>query len=416
FSSGKERTYDVNGIGMDGVVRWYTTRILPVKHDDEVIAVTLNARDSSQVKGAETELKNHYRMLDSVFRAIPGTLLVLNRKLNIITSNHNGFEGLNQGSTGRFLKCYELIWKRNESCEECLAKRVFRTGEPLLEKHYCQESHKTREIRMFPVMNEVAKVRYVVVHLQDLESGVKDEKQEQMIEMKAKAAMHLKTEFLSKINHELKTPMIGILGFSKLGQERYKKLGREKIKSYFKTIQESGERLQMRLNNLLDLSQLEPGSEAYNFQTETLSMVTTIVLNELFNQIEEKRIKIDFIKPDFPDLVQMDVDKIGKVIRNLISSAVKVSKPDRSIKIKISKKAEQCQFAISDSGKRLSKAELEELFKAPVDEISNQEGSSERGMGLAIAKKIIGDHDGRIWAESPRRGGLTFKFALPCSE
>ena len=152
--------------------------------------------------------------------------------------------------------------------------------------------------------------------------------------------------------------MIGILGFSKLGVERYKKVTKEKLKSYFTTILESGEKLQILLNNLVDLSQLEVGKIDYDLQNEKLSMVTTIILNEMFTLLNERRIKVDFQKPDFSDHVLVDVDRIGKVIRNLITNAIKFSKPGTSIKLKISRQKDQILFSVIDTGDGIPENEI----------------------------------------------------------
>ncbi len=276
------------------------------------------------------------------------------------------------------------------------------------------------QIKFFLKEDSARKARQLVLIHRDISTrknleGKEDNSDEKklMTEMKSKAALQLKQDFLSKINHEIKTPMIGVLGFSRLGLERYRKLSREKLKNYFATILESGERLQSILNNLLDLSQLERGNTAYDFQNEKLSLITTIVLNELFNQLHEKQIDVDFKKPNFRDQVQMDVDKIGKVIRDLITNAIEFSGKGSQINIRITRRKDIIQFAVTDSGTEVSDEDLDAVFERPEDSGSGDGKLKERGLGLAISKEIISDHDGRIWVERGKAGGLTFKFVLP---
>ena len=413
FDTGKEEISDCSWIGSDSIVRWYTTRITPIKHDNQVIAAALNARDNSEKKKTEEELKNLQNMLDSVLRPIPGTLVILDKKNNVMASNWQGFKKQHSSSQNEKHKCQDLCFQNDFSKNDCHAKKVFETGKPVKVEVFNATDNGYKEIRAYPVLNDLGSVRYVVEHIQDITQRKKSEEKVGTTTPKTEAAQRLNNEFLSKISHELKTPMIGILGFSKLGIERYKKVTKEKLKGYFKTILESGEKLQTLLNNLVDLSQLEMGDTQYDYQNEKLSMVTTIILNEMFTVLNKNRIKVDFQKPDFSDHVIIDVDRIGKVVRNLVTNAVKFSKPDSTIKIEINEINDQIQFAVTDTGKGIPHDELTIIFDKFGQNDHNR--SNDRGLGLAISKKIITDHKGKIWAENHPSEGSVFLFNLPKS-
>ncbi len=415
FNSGKENSYDSSWIGADGIVRWYTTQIIPIKHDNHVIAATLTARDNSDKRKAEEELKNSQYMLDSILQSIPGTLVVIDKKYNILASNWHGLKKHLSQNPDEKNKCHEFYWHKDKPCDECCARKVFDTGEPVKEENFNENDNVYKEIHAYPVLNDSGVLKYVIEHIQDITQRKKGEEKMMMATLKTEATKLLKTDILSKISHELKTPMIGILGFSKLGVERYKKVTKEKLKSYFSTILESAERLQILLNNLVDLSQLEVGNIDYDFQNEKLSMVTTIILNEMFTMLNENRIKVDFTKPDFPDLVVVDVDKIGKVVRNLVTNAIKFSKPDSTIRIDISRNNDQIQFSVKDTGKGIPENELAAIFEKFSQSSSTKGNSGGRGLGLAISRQIITDHKGLIWAENHPSEGSIFKFVLPGS-
>ncbi|MCG8334687.1 MAG: PAS domain S-box protein [Proteobacteria bacterium] len=415
FDSGEEAIYDSSWISSDGIVRWFTTRAIPIKHDSQVIAATLTARDSSDKKKTEEELKNSQNMLESVLQSIPGTLVVLDKKYNILASNWHGLKKHQSKHPDAKNKCHELYWHRDKPCKECYARKVFESGKPIRTEIFNKNDNGYKEIRVYPVLNDLGAVRYVIEHIQDITQRKQSEEKMLIAKLKTEAAQQLKTDFLSKVSHELKTPMIGILGFSKLGVERYKKVTKEKLKSYFTTILESGEKLQILLNNLVDLSQLEVGNIDYDFQNEKLSMVTTIILNEMFTLLNENRIAVDFHKPDFSDLVHIDVDRIGKVIRNLITNAVKFSKPDTSITLDISRHKDQILFSVVDTGDGIPENELELIFEKFIQSSRTKSNSDGRGLGLAISKQIVTDHKGEIWAENHPKGGSAFKFVLPVS-
>lgn len=410
FESGEEHNYEASGIGSDGIVRWYSTRVSPVKHDNQVIAATLNSRDNSEKREAEVELRNAKTILESVFRSVPGVLLVIDRRLNIVAGNWQGLHDFNPEIKGRKIKCYEGYWKRNEPCQNCQTMDVFECAEASSHEVFDVNDQRHKEIRTVPVIDDFGAVTYVIEHIEDVTLRKKQEENHVLTDKKTEAAHKIKSDFLSRISHELKTPMIGILGFAKLGMDRYKRTKKTKLQEYFCTIYESGEKLQRLLNNLLDLSQLEVGAVGYDFQREKLSMVTTIILNDMFLMLKKNNIAVNFRKPSFPDYVTMDVDKIGKVMRNLLTNAIKISEPGSKIKIEISEKEDQVLFSVQDTGQGISQSELKSLFEKFKRGNSDKDSS---GLGLAISYKIITDHNGKIWAENIKSGGSVFKFQLP---
>ncbi len=414
YQSGEEGRYESGGIGSDGIVRWYSTRVVPIKHDDGVIGVSLGMSDNSQKKAAEDELKKSQALLNTIFDSIPETILVLDRRMNIVACNSKGTEKFGLQSQTRKRKCYDIYWQRKEPCTDCQIKTVFETGKSSTRELYNEIENTHKEIRAFPVLSDTGAVRYVVEYIQDITKTKENKEMLELATQKSKAAQRIKSDFLSKIGHELKTPMIGILGFAKLGMERYKKNSKEKLKSYFSTIYESAEKLQGLLNNMLDLSQLEVGNLGYDYQKEHLSMVTTIILNDMFTVFKDKSIKIKYTKPTFTDLVQMDVEKIGKVMKNLLLNAVKYSKKGSQIKVEIVQTTDnRVQFSVTDTGHGIPDDELESIFEKFKQGSSHEEFSGGTGLGLAISKKIISDHDGKIWAENNKRVGSTFIFTLP---
>lgn len=412
FEDGRERICESSGIGMDGIVRWYSTRLIPIKHDNQVIALSVCARDNSSKKLTEEELKQSRKTLESILNAVPGALIVLDKKYNTVISNWKGLS-LHPKSSRSGVKCYQLYWHREAPCAKCHAKKVFETGKPHRAEWQDGENNGFREVRSYPIINDAGVVKYVVEYIQDITHLKKSEESLARAEMKTEAAHQMKTDFLAKISHELKTPMIGILGFAKLGRERYKKVTKEKLKSYFDTILESGEKLQSLLNNLLDLSQLEGDNAAYDFQRENLSMITTMVLNESFTLLNDHHIEARFNKPAFDDQVLVDVNHIGKVIKNLLTNAILFSKPGDQIEIEISDLNDAVQFEVADSGEGIPENELQLIFEKFSQSSRTKCKSGGKGLGLAIAKKIISDHNGDIWAENAPNQGAVFRFTLP---
>ncbi len=235
------------------------------------------------------------------------------------------------------------------------------------------------------------------------------ERQREVAE-KANAA---KSEFLTNISHELRTPMQGILGYARLGIDRFNNLSERKLLEYFQEIHSSGVRLTGLLNNLLDLSKLESNAVDFNYSSQKLSMVTSIVLGEMAAMISEKSLSVVFEEPGFDDTAIFDVEKIGQVIRNILGNAIKFSRQNGKIEISVQFNAPLLLLRISDNGTGIPEDELDSIFDKFVQSSKHKSGAGGTGLGLAISKGIIEDHRGKIWAENSPEGGAIFRFSIP---
>lgn len=231
--------------------------------------------------------------------------------------------------------------------------------------------------------------------------------------MVAEEANQAKSEFLSNISHELRTPMQGILGFAKLGIARFHNLPDEKKIQYYQEIHSSGSRLLNLLNNLLDLSRLESGTTDFHFVPEKLGNITDIAIRELLPLITEKHLNVSFEKPDVGDTASIDVDKILQVVINLLGNAVKFTDQNGEIDICITKENSEILFQVADNGIGIPENEIEGIFDPFVQSSKNRNGSGGTGLGLAICREIIEGHRGKIWVEQNQAEGAVFKFRIP---
>lgn len=229
---------------------------------------------------------------------------------------------------------------------------------------------------------------------------------------KAESADLAKSDFLSNISHELRTPMQGILGFAKLGFERIDKVGKVKLANYFTTIHSSGNRLLTLINDLLDLSRMEAGKENYHFRKGKLSQLTNTVLFELKTLVDEKHTQIELNIPENEKTVNIDHRKVIQVIRNFISNAIKFAPNHSKIVIKITDREDSVQYSISDQGIGIPEEELGSIFGKFSQSTRTKTNAGGTGLGLSICKKIIMDHKGRIWAENNLDQGAVFHFEI----
>ena len=242
----------------------------------------------------------------------------------------------------------------------------------------------------------------------------------------AEAANMAKSQFLANMSHELRTPMHAILSYAKLGESRVGKLSDDKIQGYFERVKRSGERLLELLNDLLDLAKLEAGRMVLDLAPVDLRRLVEDAMQEFEALFAARRLEAEVELPDAPCTAACDALRIGQVIRNLISNAVKFTPDGGGIRIVLAHVEQRAgrrrddpaatrfaRFAVSDSGVGIPADELESIFDKFVQSSKTRTGAGGTGLGLAISREIVEGHDGRIHASNRAGGGACFEVMLP---
>jgi len=240
------------------------------------------------------------------------------------------------------------------------------------------------------------------------------------IEEKLKELNELKSEFLRRASHELKTPLISIKGFSELILNLYEDQLDEPITTKIKEINDGCERLQSIINNLLKATKLELPDLKPKVQKENLSFLIKFCVNELESLAEKRK---QSIKLDIHSELSANFEKeeIHDVISNLLSNAIKYTPIMGEIEIKTELKENNVVVSVKDNGIGFTEAQKTRIFQ--------QFGKIERygqgldlriegtGLGLFISKKIVESHGGKIWMESEGKNkGSSFYFTLPFND
>ena len=228
-------------------------------------------------------------------------------------------------------------------------------------------------------------------------------------------ALELKYEFLRNLQHESHTPITGITSMGEALYYSYDKLTEAQRKGYLKDIAQGSTRLNSYVNNLVDLSKLS--SMNYEFNMEEVD------LGDLVHERLEicKKLYIDDLSSDnqiftldIDDNVIISCDKhyISQVIDNIIINAIQYCAEGEIIIKLLQKEDGQVEFSVRDEGIGIPKGDLLSIFGAFTVSSYTKTPSGGRGVGLALCKKIIELHNGRIWAESDGNSWSVFKFTL----
>lgn len=228
----------------------------------------------------------------------------------------------------------------------------------------------------------------------------------------------IKDEFVSIASHELRTPMTAIKSYLWMVLKKPQagdKLSR-KTTQHIQRAYQSTERLINLVNDMLDVSRIEAGRVELRPVTTDLRSLVDDVIQEVAAKAEQTHLHIILDMPkDLPSL-KIDPDKIHQVLINLIGNAIKFTPPKGNITISANLTNQEILLSVTDTGKGISPADQEKLFKkfGRLDHslVSVAEAGG-TGLGLYISKQLVEFHGGHIWVESQIDKGSSFKFTLP---
>jgi len=230
--------------------------------------------------------------------------------------------------------------------------------------------------------------------------------------------LEMNDKLFVNMSHELNTPLNIIYSSAQL-MELYitnDSIETDKVKiiKCVNSIKQNCFRLRKLVNNLLDLSEIKTGSLNLNLSNENIVEVIENMVQLSAEFLSGMKLNLIFDSNVEEKIIAFDVEKIERVILNLISNAIKFSNPGEKIFINLIDKCETVEISVKDNGIGMEKLFQERIFErfSQVDKSLSRsaEGS---GIGLSFVKSIIDMHDGRVSVESKVGEGSVFKFELP---
>jgi len=295
-----------------------------------------------------------------------------------------------------------------DKSKQCLKCDVFLTNAPILgepgtngvtEAELTEPEHCIVEVRTNPVVDRMGRYLGCVSTLHDVTA-------EREIAV-------MKNEFVSMVSHELRTPLTSIKGYVDLIVDGEAGEINDIQREFLQIVQENSDRLVSLINDLLDISRIESGRVHLKIEPLEIADVVQGVIDTFRTYAESSNVTLtSHVARNLPR-VAADRDRVGQVLMNLVSNAIKYSPGGGSVGVNVKRRGDHIHIEVTDTGIGISEEDQRQLFTKffRVDSSLTREIGG-TGLGLSICKSVIDLHGGEIWVKSREGEGSTFAFSL----
>ena len=222
-----------------------------------------------------------------------------------------------------------------------------------------------------------------------------------------------KSEFLANMSHELRTPLNAIIGFSQVLREGISGEINAKQQEYLDDIVTSANHLLALINDVLDLSKVEAGQVELQVAPFSLSDALERGVSMVREQATINEVQVALHANGGLDAVAGDERRIRQVIFNLLSNAVKFTPSGGSVDVSATQSNGKVTVSVADTGPGIAAEDLDRIFEEFQQTETGARQTEGTGLGLALSKRFVEMHGGRIWCDSELGKGSTFRFTLP---
>jgi len=256
------------------------------------------------------------------------------------------------------------------------------------------------EVSTFPILREGEEIGISVI--------LHDVSREKLIEQ-------MKTEFVSLSAHQLRTPLSAIKWTLRMILDGDLGDITKEQRDFLNKTYQSNERMISLINDLLNVARIEEGRYLYKQSSIQIEELIQAVVSSYKDEAERKKINLKFQRPkEYFSRVNLDEEKLGLAIQNLIDNAIRYTQPGGQVTVSLRRANMEIEILVKDSGVGIPEDQQERVFGKFFRGTNairlETEGS---GLGLFIAKNIVEAHGGKIWFESEENKGTTFHLILP---
>jgi signal transduction histidine kinase len=222
-----------------------------------------------------------------------------------------------------------------------------------------------------------------------------------------------KSEFLANMSHELRTPLNAIIGFSQVLREGISGEINAKQEEYLDDIVTSANHLLALINDVLDLSKVEAGQVELQVAPFSLRDALERGVSMVREQATTDGVQVALHANGALDVVTGDERRIRQVIFNLLSNAVKFTPSGGLVDVSATQRDGEVTVSVADTGPGIAAKDLDRIFEEFQQTEAGARQREGTGLGLALSKRFVEMHGGRIWCDSELGKGSTFRFTLP---
>ncbi len=400
----------------DGTTLAVSLSISPIKDKQgKIIGAAKIGRDITERKQLEDELRRSKQQLEVIFENIADGIIVYNPDNQIIYANEaaahlNGFSSVQamlEMPTNTIATQFELI---DESAEPFpfsqLPHRRVLAGEQKAEAIIGYRKSSTSQPMLWsmskarPVFDEKGKLLLVITILHNMTERMQAERR--------------KDEFISMASHELKTPVTSMKGFGYVLERRLLKLGDKQALVYLDKMDRQLNRLNTLISELLDISRMQSGKLVFQHEAFDLSALVKETVEDLQQTTQTHHLYLEEV---MPAQVVGDRDRIGQVLINLITNAIKYSPQADKVIMRVTIDANQAVISVQDFGIGIAQQHHDKIFER-FYQVTDPEDRTYPGLGIGlyICSEIMKRHGGRLWVQSSKGKGATFYMSLPLPE
>lgn len=216
-------------------------------------------------------------------------------------------------------------------------------------------------------------------------------------------------EMISKVAHELRSPLTSIKGFSSTLSQRWDRFTDEQRLQFVETIHADAERMGRIVTEVLDLARLESGRLQLSLRPVALHAVADTAKEHVSNGRADDRIVVEI---DEDLRVWADPDRLSHILRNLLENAMKFSDDGPIVVDARRSESNEIEIRVSDKGVGIPADRIEQVFSGP-GPTAQKSGPSGTGLGLYLTRRLVEAHSGTIRVESKVDAGSTFILTLP---
>ncbi|NMA81929.1 MAG: cell wall metabolism sensor histidine kinase WalK [Jeotgalicoccus halophilus] len=361
---------------------------LKVTSRDEIGELTLAFNKmNDNIKNTISELTHEKNLRETVFSSLSNGIIHFNTSAELVYSNDKGrwyFEQFqqNEEAFGQF---------------KDMLKDISKTDEPHLESLDMNDQH--LQVAMSPVKSSEEE-NGVTVLIRDITDEYNTEK--------------MRTDFISSVSHELKTPMVMLSGYSEALLDDIV-TEPDEVKEMVSIIKDESDRMNKLVNELLIIARMDSDEVLYDITPQDFNILLEELHQRFSFEMRDNELTLEINIPADTVVFPFDYDKLNQVFTNLIDNAIRYTKAGGVITINVSREDDgYITVEVKDTGTGIKRENLKHIFERfyKADEARTR-GKHGTGLGLYIVSNIITNHDGTITADSLVGEGTTFTIKLP---